>query len=113
MRVVEIGVLKIARVAVISDSKPSLGAIFKKVEKLVLRTEYDALPAAVQPHIGLLKDMLPRLQAVQHAWRNKVTHVEDKLIPATAESNEEICWEVLITTRALMRKLAEDLPDGF
>lgn len=113
MRVVEVGVLRVALVAGITDQKPSWGAILQKVEKLVFRTEYKDLPSVVQPNIAFLKDVLPRLQAVQHAWRNKVTHVEDKLIPTTAEANEEICWEVLIATRALMRKLASDVPAGF
>jgi hypothetical protein len=113
MRVVEIGVLKIAGVAGIVDAKPSWGAILQKVEKLVLRTEYKSLPVEVQPNISFLREILPYLQAIQIAWRNKITHVEDKLIPSTAEASEEICWEVLTATRALMRKMASDLPKGF
>ena len=85
----------------------------KKIEKLSLRTEYADLPPLVQPHIHFLRDILPRLQAVQHPTRNKVLHIENKLIPVSAEVNEEICWETWTATRALMRKVAVDLPNDF
>jgi len=113
MRVVEIGVRKVALVADIQDPRPSWGSILQKVEKLVLRTAPKDAPVAIQPHLDFLRDILPRLQAIQHAWRNKFNHVEDKIIPIDAELKEEVAREVMTATRSFMRKLSEDLPVGF
>jgi len=113
MRIVEVGVRKVANVADIQDPRPSWGAVLQKVEKLVLRTAPKDVPTSVQPHMDFLRDMLPRLQAIQHAWRNKFSHVEDKIVPTDPELNEEIAREVMNATRSFMRKLATDLPVGF
>ena len=67
MRVVEFGLLSVAELAEIKDPKPSWGAVLKKLEKYAFRMEFKDLPASVQPHIGLIKDLIPRMQAIQHA----------------------------------------------
>jgi hypothetical protein len=109
MRVVEIGVLKIARLSVLPDPRPSWGAILKHVEKLVLRTKYEDLDPAVQPHRNLLESLLPQMQAIQRAWRNKFTHVEDKVLPE-GEINPAIANELMVAVEAFMRTLAMNLP---
>jgi hypothetical protein len=109
MPIVKTGVLSVAKLAGIDDAKASWGAVLKKIEKYALWTEYKDLPADVQPHIALLKDLLPRMQAIQHAWRNKVSHVESKLIPTETGINKEIANEIMTATQAFMRKLATEL----
>jgi hypothetical protein len=110
MRIVEVGVLKVARLADIQDPKPSWGAILSKLERLTQRTQYQDLPPSIQPHIGLIRKLLPKLHAIQHAWRNKVSHVENKLIPTDA-INEEVATEVMSAVQAFMRMLASELPE--
>lgn len=111
MRVVEIGVLKVARLADIQDPKPSWGSILNRLDKLAHRTEYKDLPPCVQPHIELVKKLLPKLHAIQHAWRNKVSHVEDKLIPTDSISGDD-ALEIMTAVQAFMRMLAAELPSA-
>lgn len=112
MRVVEIGVIKVAKLSGCQDPKPSWGSILTWVEKLVLRTKRQDLDSAVQPHIDLLGQLLPEMQAIQRAWRNKVSHVEDKLIPIDARIDGETANEVLVAVRVFMRRLAKTLPSS-
>ena len=58
----------------------------------------------------MLEQLLPLMQAVQRAWRNKYIHVQDRIIPAESKIDEEIAAEVFAATNSLMRKLAADLP---
>ena len=72
-------------------------------------SEYKNLAASVQPHIGLIKDLIPRMQAIEHAWRNRIIHVENRLIPSQP-IDEPIAAELLTTVETFMRMLAEKLP---
>lgn len=110
MRVVEIGVLKLGELAGIEDPKPSWGSILGKVERYALRTDYKDLPPALQPHIGLVRELLPEMQAIQRAWRNdKIAHLNDKLVPVKTITEEE-ALEIMGAVNAFMRTLAEKLP---
>ncbi|MFZ0318563.1 MAG: hypothetical protein WAL56_05505 [Candidatus Sulfotelmatobacter sp.] len=110
MRVVEVGVLRLARLADIKDPKPSWGAILSKLDKYAYRTDHKDLPAPLQPHIDLIKKLLPKMHAIQHAWRNKVSHVEDKLIPTNAIT-DEMALEIFNAVQAFMRMLSTELPE--
>jgi len=110
MRIVECGVLAVARLADINDPKPSWGAVLGKLDKYAYRTEYKDLPVAVQPHVALIKTLLPTMHAIQHAWRNQtVIHVENKLIPTTLV-DENVALEIMNAVQAFMRTLAVSLP---
>jgi hypothetical protein len=109
MRVIEFGILQIAFLAEIHDPKPSWGAVLGKLDKYAYRTDYKDLPPKVQPNIELIRKLLPKMHAVQHAWRNKIIHVGHKLIPE-GEIGEHVAREIMDATEALMRVLAEELP---
>lgn len=107
MRVVEFGLLRIARLAGISDPKPSWGTVLNQLDRLAFRTKYGDLPDSVRPHVATIKNVLPTLNAIQHAWRNKVSHAD--LAPKNGIS-EEICLEIMNAVQAFMRILATSLP---
>lgn len=109
MRVVEYGLLEVARLAEIDDPKPSWGAILERLEKLANKTKFEDLPNGVRPHIALIRELLPRMHAIQHAWRNKMLHVENKFIP-TGSVTEEIANDIMNSVEIFMKMLAVDLP---
>jgi len=109
MRVVESGVMEVAKLAGLKDPKPSWGAILSKVDKYAFRTEYEELPDEVKVHIELLRDLSNEMHAIQRAWRNKIAHVENKLIPV-APIDHPIAAEVMIAVEVFMRSLGERLP---
>lgn len=109
MRIVEYGLLEVARLAEINDPKPSWGAILERLEKLAHKTKFEDLPAGVKPHIELIRELLPRMHAIQHAWRNKMIHVENKLIP-TGSVTEEIANDIMNSVEIFMKTLVAKLP---
>lgn len=109
MRIVEYGLLEVARLAGIEDHKPSWGAVLDKLERLANKTKHDELPDSVKPNIGLIRELLPRMHAIQHAWRNKMLHVENKLIP-TDGVTEEIADDVMRSVEIFMKTLVSKLP---
>jgi hypothetical protein len=108
MRIVERGVLEVAKLGEITDPKPSWGAILSRLDKYAYRTDFKDLPASVQPNIATIKTLLPTLHAIQHAWRNKITHVENRLIPV-GKIGEEETLEIMNAVQAFMRTLATEL----
>jgi hypothetical protein len=109
MRVVEYGLLEVARLAEINDPKPSWGAILDRLEKLAHKTKFEDLPNGVKPHIDLIRELLPRMHAIQHAWRNRMIHVENKLIP-TGGVTEEVANDVMNSVEIFMKTLVQKLP---
>ena len=109
MRVVEHGLMEVAKLAAIEDPKPSWGAVLGKVDLYAFRTEYKDLPDGVKPHRELLKELSPEMHAIQYAWRNRVSHVENKLIPVKP-IDHPIATEIMSAVQAFMRSLAERLP---
>lgn len=109
MRVVEYGLLEVARLAEINDPKPSWGAILGRLETLSNKTRYEDLSVSIQPHISTIRELLPRLHAIQHAWRNKMLHVENRLIPVGSVT-PEIASDIMTAVEMFMRTLVEKLP---
>ena len=109
MKVVEQGVREVAVLAGLTDDKPSWGAVLNIVDKYAFRTEHKDLPAGVKPHRDLLTELSSEMHAIQRAWRNRVSHIENKLIP-TREIDGPIAHEIMITVGAFMRSLAHRLP---
>ena len=112
MRILEVGVRELARLVDHKDFKPGWGKILQTVERYVLRTKYEELPALIQPHIEFLRQVLPRMQSVQIAWRNKISHVGQQLIPNEASITEQVAGEIFAATQGLSRYLAVELPSG-
>lgn len=110
MRATEIGIPKVARLCGIKDPKPSWGAVLTRAEKLTQDTKYEDLPVLAQPHIEFLRMVVADMRSLQRAWRNKVTHVEDRLIAATATMDIQDVHEIFVATRSFLRRLAEGLP---
>jgi hypothetical protein len=111
MRVIEAGVLRMARLAGIQDPKPSWGAILKRIETYALRTKHDDLLPETNQHIAFLREVLPRMQAIQHAWRNPISHVEQDLTVPHGRASGDTAGEIMGAVNMFMRLVALELPN--
>ncbi len=111
MRATEIAVPKIAKLCGINDVKPSWGAVLDQAEKYTQRTKYEDLPPSIRPHIELLRTLVADMRSIQRAWRNKVVHIQDRIIPGAPEFLPETALDILSATRAFLRDMAESLPE--
>jgi hypothetical protein len=110
MRIVETAVIELYWLTGLPlDEKAHFGSVVSKLEKLTQRTEFKDLPPVAQPHIGFLKEVLPYLHAVKDAWRNRVSHVDERILPKDGYAPENVT-EIYMATRGLMRTLAEKAP---
>lgn len=104
MRVVEVGLHRIAELAQIPDTRPSWGAVLEPLERYAYRTDYKDLPEHIKLHREFIRSIIPHMQAVQRAWRNKVDHAT--LVPTQAFGRPD-ADAILGATRSLMLALAE------
>jgi hypothetical protein len=109
MRVIEFGLSKLTRFACLEDPKPSWGSMLRRLETLGHKTRHEDLPPAVKPHIDLVRGVLPALHAIQHAWRNRVSHVQQDLKVPDGRADEQMAWEIMNAVNMFMRLLSREL----
>jgi hypothetical protein len=103
MRVLECGLLELGKIAGVTDPKPSWESVFKGIKR-ALATPYPQRSPELQKHSRFLEQALPYFEAIAGAWRNKVVHFENKVVP-TAEYTKEKAETILTNTRELMKLL--------
>ena len=108
MRVTEAVVLRLQCFLDKPDPKAHFGSVLDKLEKLHTKTRFEELPEHLKPHRQFLIDILAQLHAVKDSWRNKVSHVDDRIIVADVFT-EEMALGIYSATLLLMKKLAKGL----
>jgi hypothetical protein len=112
MRVLEAGVHDLGRIAGNNDPGPSWHSVLKKINHVLTETKYPQRSPELQRHSRFLQDVLPHMQAIERAWRNKVTHYEEHMPTPTGEYTEPKAEAIFVATRALMDLLATELGKG-
>src|SRR6185437_12158263 len=111
MRATEIGIPKVAELCGIKDRNPSWGPVLDRAEKLTQKTKFDDLPGKLKPRIEFLRLVVADMRSLQRAWRDKIMHVEDRLILSSAEIDLKDTHEIFVATRSFLRRLADGLPE--
>lgn len=111
MRAVEIAVPKLAKLCSIKDPKPSWGTVLTQAEKLTQKTEYKDLPEQLKPHIEFLRSIVADMRSMQRAWRNKVSHTEERLVLVAPDFHPQVVYDVMVATSSFLRDLADGLPE--
>ena len=110
MRVTEAAVLELqCFLDTKPDAKAHFGSVLQKLEDLKQKTAFKNLPNHLKPYARFLGDVLPQLHAVKDSWRNKVSHVDGRIIIADVFT-EEMALGIYGATLLLMKKLACGLP---
>jgi len=107
LQVVEIGVIEFGKLIGVTDPLPGWTATTGKLKK-ILNTKYPDRTLFEQKNSAFLEQMYAAVHALQLAWRNKVSHVHGRLIVMTSDFHPEVTEEILVTSRALMRRLATE-----
>jgi hypothetical protein len=109
MKIVEFGVLEMQIFLKATDVKAHFGSVVSKLEDMVQKTKYDHVPEHLRHHLLFLGDVLSQLHAVKDSWRDKVVHVDARIIPSDTFT-EQLAEGVHDATLLLMKKLADGLP---
>lgn len=109
IQVVEIGLIALGKVIGVADPLSGWTAVTGKLQA-IQKTKYQDRSPADQKHSAFLEQLVGTVEGLKNAWRNKVSHAHGKLTLMTSDFSPEIAEEILLATRAFMRRLATEGP---
>jgi hypothetical protein len=109
LQVVEIGLIELGRVLVTTDPQTGWNATTKRLN-IILNTKYPSRTRFQQQHQKFLEQIAATIEMLKSAWRNKVSHAQDKIVLLRTDSTPDITEEILIASRSFMRRLATEAP---
>jgi len=110
LQVVEVGLIELGAFIGVNDPISGWTAVAQRLKKII-DTKYPDLSEFEKSNRPFLEQLQGTVEALKNAWRNKVSHVHGKLTLMTGEEfHPDIAEEILLATRAFMRRLAEGLP---
>lgn len=107
--IVETGIVELGMFIGVTDPKKGWDATTKKL-KVLIDGGRNNLPANLSGHFAFLEQVNACIEAMKHAWRNKVNHVDGKLIVMNPSFTPDIAEEIMIASRGFMRRLATEMP---
>jgi hypothetical protein len=110
MLVAEVGAIEIGKLIQIQDPKPGWPSTIREMNRIVLRVKYQDLKPVEQTHRQFLGQLLPIMESMEQGWRHKISHIDNKLVLVNGEFAPEVASEIVIATRAFMRRLAVEMP---
>jgi hypothetical protein len=107
LQFVEVGLIELGRVIVVTDPQTGWNATTTRLKK-ILATKYPDRTPFQQQYSQFLEQIEATIEALKNAWRNKISHAQNKLILLTSDFTPEVAEEILFASRSFMRRLATD-----
>lgn len=111
-QVIEIGLLALGKFIGVSDPHSGWTAVTNELTRIVVKTGHEKRTPFQNAHFPFLEQMHGTVEALKNAWRNKISHAQQRLVLLTSDFTPEVTEEILLATRAFMRRLATDLPEA-
>ena len=108
LQVAEYGVIKVGELLGVCGDKPGWSSL-KRLQELISVPHPKRTPLA-QQHSKLLENVVPLAIVVKDSWRHKLDHVDNQIVWIDTDFSPNVAEEIISATRALMRKLANELP---
>ena len=109
IQVVEVGLIALGQFIGVSDPHSGWTAVSKALDKIITKKHEDRT-AFERDNFKFLEQVQGTVAGLKNAWRNKISHVQGKLVLMTKDFTPEVAEEILFATRAFMRRLAGGLP---
>jgi hypothetical protein len=110
VQTIEFALIDLGKFLGVLDPKSGWTAVSNQLDKLVTKTKFPDLAPLYQQHFAFLEQMQGAVAALKSAWRNKISHAQGKLVLMTSEFAPDVAEEIIMATRAFMRRLATELP---
>jgi hypothetical protein len=108
--VVEVGLIELGKFIAVNDPISGWTAVAQRLKKII-DTKYQDRSDFEKANGAFLEQVQGTVAALKNAWRNKISHAHDKLYLMTGEQfHPDVAEEILLATRAFMRRLVEGLP---
>jgi hypothetical protein len=108
-QLVEIGLLELGRFIHVADPKSGWTAVANELSR-ILKKKYDDRTQFEQQNFAFLEQIQGTVEALKNACRNKIGHAQGRLTLMSKDFTPDIAEEILIASRAFMRRLADGLP---
>lgn len=109
VQITESGLVELGKFLKVKDPYSGWSAVANALENVIKKKHPDRTPFE-RRHFASLEQIHGTIQALKNAWRNKISHVQGRLVLMRTDFGSERAEEILMATRAFMRRLAEDLP---
>jgi hypothetical protein len=109
LHVIEAGLLELGTFMDAKDPHSGWTAVSNRLDAIVGK-KYDQRNDFEKQNFPFLEQVQATVEGLKNAWRNKISHAQGKLILLTTDFTPEIAEEIILATRAFMRRLAEGLP---
>jgi len=109
VQTIEFGLLDLGKFLDVDDPKSGWTAVANKLDKLT-KAKFQDLSDKHQKNFAFIEQMQATVTALKNAWRNKISHAHGKLVLVTSEFAPDVAEEIIMATRAFMRRLATELP---
>jgi hypothetical protein len=106
---IEHGLLSLGNFLSVKDPISGWTAVSNELKRITSqdknkRTDFE------KQHYSFTEQMQGTIEALKIAWRNKISHAQNKLVLMTADFSPDVAEEIRIASRSFMRRLATDLP---
>jgi hypothetical protein len=108
-QVVEFGLLELGVFIGVKDPHSGWTAVARDLKRIIDKP-YPTRSDFENQNYAFLEQVQGTVEAMKNAWRNKISHAQGQLKLLTADFVPDIAEEILMASRAFMRRLADGLP---
>ena len=109
-QVIELGLIELGKLVSVKDPLSGFTAVSKALENIVVKKTYDERSEFERTHFKFLEQMHGTVVGIKNAWRNKIDHAQNKLVLMTPDFSPDVAEEIILATRAFMRRLVTEMP---
>lgn len=109
LQIVEAALIELGKFLKVKDPKSGWTAVSGALAK-TLKKEWKDKSRFERKNHAFLEQVQGTVEGLKNAWRNKISHVDGKLVLVSKEFSAEVAEEILLASRAFTRRLAEGLP---
>jgi hypothetical protein len=109
VQIVEAGLIELGKFLKVNDPRSGWTAVSTALDAVVKKSHKDRTRFE-KKNFEFLEQMQGTVLALKNAWRNKISHVQGRLVVMSTEFSPEVSEEIMFATRAFIRRLAEGIP---
>lgn len=109
LQIVEVGVIALGKCLGCCDHQEGWSATTNAIQAITRKKHTDRTDFE-KANFPFIEQMNGTVEALKNAWRNKVSHVQGKLVVMTADFSPDVAEDILSATRAFMRRIATESP---
>jgi hypothetical protein len=108
-QIVEAGLLRLGPLIGVEDPKSGWTAVSNSLAEII-KKKPEQRTVFETNNFSFLEQVNGTVMTLRHAWRNKISHVQNRIVLMTGEFSPDVAEEIIMASRAFMRRLATEMP---